>query len=210
MLLVNRRFVKRAKAKIVREYIRPCVRAYRRTKLKTAGFTIIAQNCIGGVFYHEMNMQFLSPTINLFFEGPDFMRFVTNLEHYLSQELCIKWGEEYPIGFLDDVRIDFMHYDTCEEAKNAWERRKGRVKMDRIVVIATDRNGFDDSCFEQWKKLPYKKILYTAREKYASVPGTVYYPEYAYQGCVDNVIDNLAFYKDNVIFDVINSLDQEQ
>lgn len=193
--------------KVIREQVRPRIRAYRRRKLRSDDFSIIAQNCIGGVFYHEMGMQFLSPTVNLFFQEPDFMCFVTNLDYYLGLDLCMQWGEEYPIGFLDDVRIDFMHYDTCEEAKEAWERRKVRIRKDRIVVIATDRNGFDDACFEQWKNLPYRKILYTANRKYAAEPGSVYYSTDEENGYVSNVIDNLAFYKDDVIFDVVNSLD---
>lgn len=196
--------------KVIREKVRPRIRTIRRRKLRSSDFSIIAQNCIGGVFYHEMGMQFLSPTVNLFFQEPDFMRFVTNLDYYLGLDLRMQWGEEYPIGFLDDVRIDFMHYDTCEEAKAAWERRKVRIRKDRIVVIATDRNGFDDACFEQWKNLPYRKILYTANRKYAAEQGAVYYPQDTSQGYVGNVIDKLAFYKDDVIFDVINSLGKKR
>jgi len=207
LLVSAKRVPDRLRRKIIREQIRPRIRAFRRRKLKAGDFSIISQNCIGGVFYHEMGLQFLSPTINLFFREPDFMRFVTNLDHYLSLQLRMEWEEEYPIGYLDDVRIDFMHYDTCEEAKTAWERRKMRICKDRIVVIATDRNGFDEECFEQWKKLPYRKILYTARKEYAAEPGSVYYPQDESQGYVGNVINNLAFYKDDLIFDVINSLD---
>lgn len=195
-------------AKIKREHIYPRCIIHRRRKLEASNVTLICQNCIGGVFYHEMGLKFLSPTINLFIREPDFMRFVSNLDAYLEQELRMQWEEEYPVGFLGDVRIDFMHYSTCREAKEAWERRKKRMVKDRIVVIATDRNGFDDACFEQWKKLLYRKILYTANPAYASEPGTVVFEEYAGQACVGNIIDHKQFYKDDVIFDVINSKDR--
>ena len=29
--------------------------------------SIISNNCLGGMFYHDLNFQFKSPTINLFF-----------------------------------------------------------------------------------------------------------------------------------------------
>lgn len=205
----GKRLFPRLAARIKREYIEPRRVARRRTRLRARDFTLICQNCIGGVFYHEMGMQFLSPTINCFIEEPGFMKFVGNLEHYLALEPDMRWGEEYPIGDLDDVRIDFMHFDTCAQAREAWQRRKARVRLDRVVVIATDRNGFDDACFEQWKKLPYRKILYTANPAYASEPGTVVFEEYAGQACVGNIIDHKQFFKDDVIFDVINSLDHQ-
>ena len=39
--------------------------------LRVSDFTIISQNCIGGVFYHDMGLPFQSPTINLVFKAPD-------------------------------------------------------------------------------------------------------------------------------------------
>ena len=47
-------------------------------------FTLISQNCIGGVFYHDMGLPFQSPTINLYFKAADFIKFVLNLEDYLA------------------------------------------------------------------------------------------------------------------------------
>ena len=55
--------------------------------VKPNDVSIISQNCIGGVFYHDIGMQFLSPTINLFIKEPDFVRFALNLRHYMECEL---------------------------------------------------------------------------------------------------------------------------
>ena len=163
------------------------------------GITFISQNCIGGVFYHDLGLPFLSPTINAFIPEPGFVKLVLNLRHYMQLEPAMRWGGEYPIGTLDDVEIHFMHYDTCKEAKEAWEKRKARINWDKIFVIATDRNSFDDSVFEGWKKISYPKILFTAQRKYASAPDSVYFPEHEANGFTPDLIPNREFYKDGIL-----------
>lgn len=177
-----------------------------RKKVHAEDVTILSQNCIGGVFYHDMGMQFLSPTINLFMMEPDFVNFVLDLEHYLHCELRIQWGESYPIGELDDIRIHFMHYETCQEAKQAWERRVKRIRHDRIVVVATDRNGFHEDVYRLWKKIPYPKVLFTADPRYAQDPDSVFFPEYQAQGFVPDLIPRREFYKDGKLIQTINQL----
>ena len=43
--------------------------------------TIISCNCIGGIIYNELNLQFLSPTINLYMNCEDFIKFCENMEY---------------------------------------------------------------------------------------------------------------------------------
>lgn len=176
-----------------------------RKKLKVKDVTIISQNCIGGVFYHDMAKNFLSPTINLFIREPDFVKFVLNLRYYIDSELEVIWGEEYPIGILGgDVHIDFMHYRSCTDALEAWERRKKRILWDKIVVLATDRNGFTDNVFEQWKKIPYPKVLFCANKDFLQESGTIFYPQYAKQSFVPDLIPKREFYKEDVLLNVVN------
>lgn len=127
--------------------------------VKSNDVSIISQNCIGGVFYHDLGMQFLSPTINLFIKEPDFVRFALNLQHYMDCELEMHWEEEYPVGNLDDIEIHFKHYKTCKEAKEQWNRRKQRINWNKIIILSTDRDGFDDVMFQQWKHIPFPKVL---------------------------------------------------
>lgn len=73
-------FIERIRGKLQRiERQRIIQRA--KNKLMNEQFSIVSQNCIGGVFYHDMEMEFLSPTINLYFEQPDFVLFVLNLKN---------------------------------------------------------------------------------------------------------------------------------
>lgn len=175
-----------------------------RAKLNLKDFTVLSQNCIGGVFYHDMRLCFTSPTINLYLSGNDFVSFVLNLDYYLSLKLRMTWGEEYPIGYLDDITIYFMHYRSCQEAEIEWEKRKKRVKHASIIVLCTDMVDFTDEVYEKWRKIPYPKILFTAKRKYANESDTVFFPEYERNGKVSDLIPSRKFYRDGILLDTVN------
>lgn len=175
-------------------------------RLNCRDMTVISQNCIGGVFSHDMGLEFRSPTVNLFMPATDYIKFVEDLERYLNVPLEPGvWGE-YPVGKLDDLTVHFVHYDTFEQAQQAWERRKKRVDPGKIVVLSTDRDGFDQTVFEAWKKIPYPKILFTARKEYADHPDSLYFPRYERNGCVPDLIPKREFYKNGKLIQTMNQL----
>lgn len=176
------------------------------SRLKINKFSIISQNCIGGVLYHDMGVQFQSPTINLFFEAADFMKFVMNLRYYMKCRMIVYWGLDYPIGELDDIKIHFMHYSTCEEALDCWNRRKKRLDYNKIIVVATDRDGFSEKEFQEWRSLSYKKVLFTVNRKYKNEEGVIYYPEYRKYKCVPDLIFDRKFYKGGVLLSMVNQI----
>lgn len=192
----------RIRGRVSRERLEKKLRKIR-AAVSAKNFTIISQNCIGGVFYHDMGMQFRSPTINLFIKEPDFVRFVLNLRHYMEQELVMRWGETYPIGNLGDIEIHFMHYDTCEEARESWNRRRERINWEKILVLCTDRDGFDGDTYAQWKQIPYPKVLFTANLDYTE--DAVYYPEYTADGCVGDLIPEREFYQQGALLKALDS-----
>lgn len=102
--------------------------------------TILSCECTGGIIYHNLGLPFNSPTINLFFSANDFIKFVTNLEYYLQQRLVFSTENHcsYPVASLDDITINFLHYNSIAEAKDSWERRAKRVDLERIYVITND------------------------------------------------------------------------
>ncbi len=191
-------YKKRVESKLQRMKNQRVINAAKK-KLPNDAVALISQNCIGGVFYHDMGLEFRSPTINLFFKAADFVKFVLDLERYLSCELTMAWGIDYPIGKLDDIDVHFMHYESCEEAKAAWERRKERICWDNIVVISTDMEGFDEDVFAKWKTIPYPKVLFTVDPAFASEPDAVHYPKYQHLGCVPDLIPKREFYKDDIL-----------
>lgn len=138
----------------------------KRKKLKNTSFSIISSNCNGGMILHDMGLRFNSPTVNLLFEASDFIKFVGNLEHYLSCELTeCESDKDYPVGKIDDIKVYFMHYKSFEEAEKKWFERAERIVWDNIFVIATDKDGctYDDLC--AFEKLPYEhKVIFTHRD----------------------------------------------
>ncbi len=175
-----------------------------KTKLQVQDVTLISQNCIAGVLYHDAGCSFLSPTVNTFIKEPDFVKFVLNLRHYLECELELRWGEEYPIGRLDDIEIQFMHYGTCEEARLSWERRKARINYDKIFVLSTDRDGFDHGVYQLWKTIPYPKVVFTAHREFTE--DAIFYPEFETDGQVGDLISKRDFYRDGILIGKLNSL----
>ena len=81
--------------------------------------------------YHKLGKKFLSPTINLWMEDPDFFRFVRHLDKYLPQPLRFVQGiDTTPTAYCGDVLIHFNHYKTEEEAEEKWNERKTRINWD--------------------------------------------------------------------------------
>ena len=180
-----------------------------RKSLQVSDFSIISQNCIGGVFYSDMNMRFLTPTINLYIPEPDFIRMVLKLNFYMASELEIAWGESYPIGILGgDVKIHFLHYKSCEEAMEKWNSRKKRINWKKIIILATDRDGFSESDFHLWKRIRFPKVLFTANKNYLDIDTTVYFSEYEKEGMVSDLIPERKFYKEGRLIRIINGLEQ--
>jgi uncharacterized protein (DUF1919 family) len=113
-----------------------------RKKLKNDEFSILCPNCIGGIIYNRLGKKFLSPTINLCFSSKDFLKFILDLENYLSKELKFIESEyDYPVALLGDIEIKFNHYNSQIEALEAWNRRKKRINYDNLFIIMYDRGG---------------------------------------------------------------------
>lgn len=158
------------------------------------GYSIISQNCIGGVFYHDMEKQFLSPTINTFIKEPDFVKMVSNLEYYMNLDIKMHWGERYPYGLLEDVRVDFMHYSSCSDALNSWNKRKARINYDKTIVFCTDRDGFSDNEYKALKSISYPYVLFTCNKAYADVENSIYFDRYKKEKQIPDLIPNREFY----------------
>ncbi|MGM9534774.1 MAG: DUF1919 domain-containing protein, partial [Intestinibacter sp.] len=204
-ILFIKKFVQRCKGKVKSINNKKLIKNAKE-RLNNKEFTIISQNCTGGVFYHDMGMQFLSPTINLHIKSNDYIKFVKNIKSYIEKDLDMRYGEFYPIGKLDDIEIYFNHYNTCQEAFDKWNERKTRINYDNLIVIMTDRDGFTSTEMEEFKKLKYKKLLFTSNSEFKNEKDVVYYQEFESHNYIGDIIDNRKFYKDNMLVDKINEL----
>ena len=64
----------------------------RKKKLKNQNFTIISNNCWGGMIYESYNLRKNSPTVGLFIMPKDYIKFIKNLKKYLIIKLTFKFS----------------------------------------------------------------------------------------------------------------------
>lgn len=153
---------------------------YRKKYLKNYDFTIISNNCWGGMIYESYNIQKKTPTVGLFFMPSDYIKFLENLKENTQCELKFinpnesKWKNyvkddkrfgNYPIGKINDIEIFFLHYKSKEEAKEKWERRCKRINWENLIIKFNDQNNCSEEELQQFINLPYKnKIFFTCKE----------------------------------------------
>ena len=138
-----------------------------RIRLRNKDFSIIASNCNGAFLLHDLGLQFRSPTVNLWFEPKDFIRFLTDLKKYTSAEIDFSESDEdavgYPVGILcGDVKVYFQHYRTREEARTKWIERCKRINYENLYIMMTDRDGCTHDDMRAFDALPYNnKVIFT-------------------------------------------------
>lgn len=131
-----------------------------RLKLQTP--TIIVNTCFGGIAYHHLGLECISPTKNLFMEDEDYIKFIKNYDEYIYSELTYS-GEDgfdenqqvyYPIGILGgDIRIHFNHYNSFTKAKLKWDERCKKINKDNTIFMMLT---FDSEAIKMFHQLPYK------------------------------------------------------
>lgn len=155
---------------INKKLILPIKIYYRKKKYNLNDLSIISCNCIGGIISHDYGLEFKSPTVNLYFNSEDFIKFVENLKYYINQDLVFleKHIEGYPICQLDDITIHFVHYNSFKDCKEKWDKRKLRINFENILCIFTNQNNCTYELVERFSKIPYKKIMFSSckYEKY--------------------------------------------
>ena len=148
-----------------RAFLRMALNAENKKRLSNRNFTILCNNCVGGVILHELGERFNSPTVNLFFGAEDYIKFLEKLDYYLSQTLVeVQSDKDYPVAKLDDITIYFMHYSSFDEAKTTWKKRAARIEKDNLYVIFVQQNGCTEQILREFDDLPYKhKLALTAK-----------------------------------------------
>lgn len=180
----------------VRDVLRNTYYKRLQKRLKNSDFTIICNNCFGGLVYHNLSQRFNSPTINLFIPPNDFLQFVANLKEYLEKELVeIKeHNNPYPIGTLTlegyTVYIHFMHYASFEEAKAKWDERKKRIDYSNLYIIMMISKGLTNEYLKKFEALPYEHKLLIAHNNKFSSNNMVTHKVFTKKGYKDGMILN--------------------
>lgn len=117
-------------------------------RLTNHDFTLLTPNCMGGLIYHRLGERFNSPTIDISMPTHDFMMMINDLDYYMAQDVyetdCSGFG--FPIGVIrgdeshEDIKVNFVHYKSFENARKKWNQRKTRIIKDNLYVIVCDLN----------------------------------------------------------------------
>lgn len=130
----------------------------------------------------------------------DYMKFLGNLDYYLSTELRFIDPHKgryyskrmarsnceitYPVGVLGDIEVWFIHYQSEEEAKKKWERRIRRfekINNDNILIKWSERYDYGEEHLKKFIELPFKhKIAFVTpilKKKFQNYDYVISIPE---------------------------------
>lgn len=145
-----------------------------RPYLTNKDFSLIANNCNGGVISHDLGIEFRSQFVNLSMNASDYIQYLENFDKY--NKLCLEFenSESYPIGIIDNIRIDFIHYKSNEEAFEKWEVRKKRINKDNMFFIFTEQGDCTYEHIKRFDNLDFpNKVVFTCK-KYDDIKSAFY------------------------------------
>lgn len=168
------------------KYWRVGLAEHRRRQLSCTDFTIISNNCWGGMIYESYNLPKESPTVGMFFMADDYIEFLRDLRGYVNGTLDFispqesRWKDApqvsgdkrygtYPVGVLSNgrnsIEIFFLHYHSEQDAREKWDRRVKRINWDKLLIKFNDQNGCTSQNVSDYMSLPFKnKLFFTVRQ----------------------------------------------
>lgn len=194
-----------------------------RKRLKHENFSIISNNCWGGIAYQYLDLEYSSPTIGLYIPPKDFIKFCNNLEFYLNHEIkqisleqsknrsafeLRNFKSNVPvIGKIFDIEIAFIHYSSFEDALIKRNRRKLRIR-ENIIYKFNDDDGFD---LEDCEKLElfsknHNTIFITSNKSYKNLNAKINIYLKTNLKKLNGVDDTSNFYRKFKIVNIINKL----
>lgn len=151
-----------------------------RRRVRCRDFSIISNDCWGGMACEELGMRYESPFVGLFVVPADYIRMLGDLKATMQaepefrgesrHESINRWRSEinraYPIGVLPgDIEIQFLHYSSASEALQKWRRRTARINWEKLrVKISWHDDPEIEQRLREFARLPFAaKVCLTPR-----------------------------------------------
>jgi uncharacterized protein (DUF1919 family) len=145
---------------------------YRKSQLVNKDFSIISNSCFAFDIYGYLDMEPKTPTSQMIIYPLHFIKFLKNLDYYLSLQLEYKHRfvvprQEYKVigveASLGDIDVYFVHDDKFESALERWNAGVASLNRDNLFVVMEDAHfPLTRKIAEEFDALPYKnKILLT-------------------------------------------------
>ncbi|HMJ91581.1 MAG TPA: DUF1919 domain-containing protein [Candidatus Acidoferrum sp.] len=149
-----------------------------RARVRTRDFSIISNDCFGGMAYEELGMRYESPFVGLFIVPEDYIRLLRNLRSAMEESITFRDRSqhehinqfrseiqcEYPIGVIgENVEIQFLHYPTREQAAEKWQRRAARINWNKLrVKMGWHEQPHMDELLREFDAMPFDSKLIVA------------------------------------------------
>ena len=165
-------------------------RAQMRKQLTNMTPSFLCPNCIGGILFHDLGLEFRSPTVNLMLTQTDFLKFVLNMEHYLESEFVFYKHLEYecPCAYLDEISIQFTHYHSRSDAVEKWRSRAMRIDSENTFVFLAERDGLTEQDIRSLGTLNVRGLMVFTANAYPDIPYAVQIGKYKDEGEVGNIL----------------------
>jgi uncharacterized protein (DUF1919 family) len=153
-----------------------------RIGLENREFTIISDNCWGGLVYKHFAMEYRSPFANLFLFPPCYLRLLQDFENNVDLELRFiepsssryaetmrerKSLDTYPVGVLgESIELHFLHYRDKADIRLKWNKRKKRINLNNIMFKFSDRDNPSPELICQFDELPFKNKVCFSEKPY--------------------------------------------
>jgi len=143
--------------------------------VKRSNFTIISNDCVGGVLYKRMNKFFLSPFINLYLEIDDYFFLLSHFYEIINLPVEENKNKnsniKFPVGKITyknkSINIYFMHYPSFQIALQKWNERKQRIKYNDMYIILNLTNNLNikyvENILNKFEQLPFKNKIALSR-----------------------------------------------
>ena len=164
--------------------------------LKNRNFSIIANNCAAGFIYQDAGLEYLTPTIGLFFHAPCYLsllndfqlvnnpvEFITTSKYASANRSRETNGNYYPIGLIDGrIEIHFLHYHSADEARAKWERRLTRINYNNLLFLFSARDLASDELVEEFINLPFRNKLCLSATDFENAGNLIFFKQYQKSG----------------------------
>ena len=187
-------------------------------KIKNKEFTIISNNCFGGIIYRNYHIPYQSPTCGIFFMAKEYIKFIYDIKNYIYNDIVeikiedskykdylTKINYNGIIGKIKDVEICFLHFNDIKEINEKWKRRTARINWKRMIYKFNDQNLCTHKELQQFEQFDAKhKICFTAK-RYKDI-NSIQLKQYCNKEYVISDTKEKDYKKYINIVDYINSL----
>ncbi|WP_370738128.1 DUF1919 domain-containing protein [Necropsobacter massiliensis] len=157
-------------------FFRQGINEKNRQTLHNHNMSVIASNCNGAFILHDLGERFNSPFVNLYLSPRDFIKYLQQIDYYQYHPLRFADSNSspYPIGYLDDLEIHFMHYHSAQEAEAKWQERSRRIDPNNLFIMMTDRDGCTYQDLLDFDRLPFTHKVVFTRKPYPHIQSAFY------------------------------------